>query len=66
MKNKIFIENLEIYTLQVHEETITNAKEEIMEIWSNIKEKDKSLCRDKAVEAKNDFIAKIIYQNWLL
>ena len=31
--------------------------------WSNIKEKDKSLCRDKAVEAKNDFIAKKIYQN---
>ena len=31
------MKNSTIHTLQVDEETITNAKEEIMEIWSNIK-----------------------------
>ena len=33
----IYLKNSTIHTLQVDEETITNAKEEIMEIWSNIK-----------------------------
>ena len=33
----IYLKNSTIHTLQVEEETLTNAKEEIMEIWSNIK-----------------------------
>ena len=33
----IYLKNSTIHTLQVEEETLINAKEEILEIWSNIK-----------------------------